>query len=205
MKKYLALLLLVLALPATAQINTIFATAAATQTSAGFDGTCKQALWIESLNSGVALSAGTLTVQASLDGNVWSNTALTYTYSELNSGAVKSLTTCAPFARVVLASFAFTYGKTQTTGTGLSDLTMGGAYTPLVNHTYYIKISTAAGTDKFQWKKDTGSYSAEIAITTLAQTVADGVTVTFAASTGHVLGDIWTITTPSVVVLEFAR
>lgn len=74
-------------------------------------------------------------------------------------------------------------------GAGLNDAVWGG--TPLLGHVYTVKISTAAATDKFQWRKDGGAWSAEISMTGAAQALADGVTITFAATTGHTLADLW--------------
>ena len=79
------------------------------------------------------------------------------------------------------------------TNTGKNDLTMAGTFTGSANCVYTIKISTAAGTDKFQVKKDAGSFGAEIAMTGSAQVVGDGITVTFAGTTGHVALDTWTV------------
>ena len=90
---------------------------------------------------------------------------------------------------------------TQTIGTGLSDLTIAGTYTVLIDHTYDIKITTAAGTDKFEWRKDAGAWSAEVTITGAAQTLSEGVTVTFAATTGHTLNNQWHVAATSGVAV----
>ncbi|HQB65735.1 MAG TPA: hypothetical protein PK616_07580, partial [Fibrobacteraceae bacterium] len=77
---------------------------------------------------------------------------------------------------------------------GLNDLTAGGAYEDgLVAATYVVTVSTAAATDKFTWSKNGGTASAEIEMTGAAQELEKGVTVTFAATTGHTEGDYWTI------------
>jgi len=82
----------------------------------------------------------------------------------------------------------------QTTGTGLSDITSGGTYTATVDHVYRVKITVAAGTDKFQYSVDGGAYGNEVSLTGAAQNLANGVQVTFTATTGHTLNDVWTIT-----------
>lgn len=82
----------------------------------------------------------------------------------------------------------------QTTGSGLSDLTMGGTYTGSADTTFLIQIDLAAATDTFKWKQDGGTWTTDVAMTGSAQTLADGVTVTFAATTGHTLADEWTVT-----------
>ena len=79
----------------------------------------------------------------------------------------------------------------------LSDTFSGTART-----TWEIKISTAAGTDKFQSRKTTkdangtkttGAWSAEVSIDGAAQALADNVQITFAATTGHTASDQWTV------------
>lgn len=82
---------------------------------------------------------------------------------------------------------------TQSVGSGLDDITAGGTYTGAKDCVITLKISTAAGTDKFQWKKDGGAYSAEISMTGAAQLLTEGVTATWLATTGHDLNDEWTI------------
>jgi len=94
-------------------------------------------------------------------------------------------------------------------GTGINDLTRGGTYTALATAIYDVKISTAAATDKFQWRKDAGSWSAEISITGAAQSLSDGVTILFLATTGHTATDAWAITalplTPCIVAISATK
>lgn len=92
----------------------------------------------------------------------------------------------------------------QTTGSGLSDITSGGTYTAVVDHVYRVKITTAAGTDHFQYSVDGGAFGNDAAITGSAQNLANGVQVTFAATTGHTLNDIWTITVKAGVAISGA-
>ncbi len=76
---------------------------------------------------------------------------------------------------------------TQTVGSGQHDLTSAGTYSAGVDHDYTIKITA---TNKFQWKKDNGAYNgSDITITGSAQTLADGVTVTFGHTTGYTIND----------------
>jgi len=79
------------------------------------------------------------------------------------------------------------------TNTSPHDLTIAGTFTGEADCVYTIKISTAANPDKFQVKKDSGSYGAEITVLGTAQAIGDGITVTFGAVTGHVATDTWTI------------
>lgn len=79
-------------------------------------------------------------------------------------------------------------------GEGLDDLTRSGTYAGGANKDYVIKIVTAAGTDQFQWSDDGGqTFSASTNITGAAQALSSGVSITFAATTGHTLNDYWTI------------
>jgi hypothetical protein len=50
-----------------------------------------------------------------------------------------------------------------------------------------------ASPNTFKWRKNAGSWTTGVAITGAAQTLADGVTVTFSALTGHTLTDTWNI------------
>lgn len=85
---------------------------------------------------------------------------------------------------------------TFTTGGGsLDDMTSGGTFTldPPVATYYQVKIDTAATPDKFSWSDDGGvSWKATgVSITGAAQTLNNGVTVTFGATTGHTVNDRW--------------
>lgn len=74
-------------------------------------------------------------------------------------------------------------------GTGLSDITWGGNFT---GDTWVVTLKTEANPDVFTWTKNSGSSSSDVPITGAAQTLSDGVTVTFAAITGHNATDAWT-------------
>lgn len=63
-----------------------------------------------------------------------------------------------------------------------------------------IKISSTGTPDKFKWRKRARTqlnsnvgYSSEVSITGSSQTLSDGVTVNFAATTGHTLDDRWVV------------
>ena len=53
----------------------------------------------------------------------------------------------------------------------------------------------------FKWKKNAGSYTTGVTITGSAQTLTDGVTITFAAALGHTLTDQWDISAKTVGLL----
>lgn len=81
------------------------------------------------------------------------------------------------------------------TGAGLNDATSGGTYSGSGGTNTYTVIIDGTGTpDTFKWKKNSGSFTTTVAITGAAQTLTDGVTITFSATTGHTLNDQWVIT-----------
>jgi hypothetical protein len=80
------------------------------------------------------------------------------------------------------------------TGSGLNDATSGGTFTGGANCTFTVIIDAAAGTDTFKWKKNSGAYTTGVAMSGSPQTLSDGVTIDFAATTGHTLADQWVIT-----------
>ncbi len=61
----------------------------------------------------------------------------------------------------------------------------GGADTPA----HFEVVATATGT--FKWRKNGGAWTTGVAITGAAQTLSDGVTVTFSAASGAVANDSW--------------
>ena len=74
----------------------------------------------------------------------------------------------------------------------LDDMANGGAYTGTEVRTYFVEISAVGAVDSFIWSDDGGgTYSAPVAITGGAQALSNGMTVTFAAVTGHTLGNFW--------------
>jgi hypothetical protein len=82
------------------------------------------------------------------------------------------------------------------TGSGLNDCTAGGTYTGSPDSTTFTIIIDGTGTpDTFKWKKGSGSYTEGVSITGAAQTLSDGLTVTFGATTGHTISAQWVITT----------
>ena len=78
----------------------------------------------------------------------------------------------------------------------VNDLTASGTVGTLFPNVYTLTVTTAGGTDKFDWTDLHGN--ADFAVSMVAATPvplgSDGVEATFAASTGHSLGDTWTLT-----------
>jgi hypothetical protein len=82
------------------------------------------------------------------------------------------------------------------TGTGTNDLTSGGTYTGTSNLIYCVQIDSTGTPDTFKWGADNCATfpNTGVAITGAAQSLSNGVTVTFASTTTHTIGDHWTFT-----------
>lgn len=96
------------------------------------------------------------------------------------------------FGNQTKAATSAIWGYAHQANTGVVTVTWGGTYTVGLANTpahYELKCSTAAATDKFMWRKDGGVWSAEVTVTGAAQTLSDGVTVTYSATTGQVAND----------------
>ena len=78
-------------------------------------------------------------------------------------------------------------------GSGLDDLTSGGIFTGSANRSFLIEIDAEGTPDTFRWSKDGGvSWDVStVAITGTAQELTEGITITFLATTGHVLAEQW--------------
>ena len=89
------------------------------------------------------------------------------------------------------------FGTTTATVSGLDDITFGGNYNSTDVITYRVKIDAAAATDTFTWSNDGGSTweATGVAVMGSTQELDNGITITFAATTGHTLNDYWEITT----------
>lgn len=78
-------------------------------------------------------------------------------------------------------------------GAGLiDDMTFGGVYTGSVVGRYVVEIDLQGTPDTFEWSYNGTVVASGVAITGSAQTLSNGVTITFAATTGHTLADNWT-------------
>ncbi|MBU3924439.1 hypothetical protein KJ854_00710 [Patescibacteria group bacterium] len=79
------------------------------------------------------------------------------------------------------------------TGSGLNDMTFGGTFIGVASTHYRIQIDAAGATDTFKWSDDGGTtwVATAVAITGLAQTLNNGITITFGATTGHTLDARW--------------
>ncbi len=78
-------------------------------------------------------------------------------------------------------------------GSGLDDMITSGTYTSETDKRYVVEIDATGTPDTFKWSSDDGATwtASGVAITGAAQTLENGVTVTFNATTGHTLADQW--------------
>lgn len=78
-------------------------------------------------------------------------------------------------------------------GDGLNDCTLGTGFSGAASAYFEVVIDAEGTPDTFKWRKDGGEWTTGVAITGAAQTLSDGQTITFAATTGHTLADQWVI------------
>ena len=90
-------------------------------------------------------------------------------------------------------------------GAGLDDCTSGGTFSGGSNIDYVVEIDGTGTPDTFKWSDDDGSTwdVSTVNITGAAQTLNNGVTITFAATTGHTSGDRWSFTAIKGYVANF--
>ena len=86
---------------------------------------------------------------------------------------------------------------------GLNDISSGGTFSGTVATTFEVQIDGSGTPDTFKWRKDGGTYTSTVNITGSAQTLSDGVTITFAATTGHTVGDRWIFAAHTTGRIEF--
>jgi hypothetical protein len=107
----------------------------------------------------------------------------------------------APSNQDVVVTWQVDDAIAQTTGTGLDDITIGGAFTGADPATFEIEITAEGTPDVIRWRKDGGAWTSGVNLTGSAQALSDGVTFTAAATTGHTSGDVWTITCPGAMAI----
>jgi len=78
-------------------------------------------------------------------------------------------------------------------GSGLNDATWGSGFSGASSAYYEVVIQAEGTPDQFKWRKNGGAWTENVNITGAAQTLDDGQTITFTATTGHTAGDQWTI------------
>lgn len=80
----------------------------------------------------------------------------------------------------------------------LDDMTSSGTYTGLEDLRYEVEIVSTGTPDSFQWReKSSDAWTGPVAITGAAQTLSNGVQVTFGATTGHDTNDNWIVSAKS--------
>lgn len=93
----------------------------------------------------------------------------------------------------------------QVVGSGLDDVSVSGTYTGTEYTTYHLKISSTGTPDQFDWSDDDGAtWTTNVAMTGAAQLLSNGVSVTWAATTGHTLNDEWRIQTGDIIGFNFS-
>lgn len=76
--------------------------------------------------------------------------------------------------------------------TSLDDATSGGTYTGTQFGMYIVEIDSAGAPDQYKYSSDFGiTWSTPADITVGPDTIADGITMTWAATTGHAAGERW--------------
>ncbi len=80
---------------------------------------------------------------------------------------------------------------------GVDDLTSGGSYTDVANPgaIFTVTIDGTGTPNTFLWLKNGAGGAATVSITGASQNLSDGVTVTFASTTGHTNNETWRIFT----------
>ena len=91
-------------------------------------------------------------------------------------------------------------GTTIFTGTGLNDAEFGGYYEGAVSDIFSVRIDGTGTPDTFEWSRDefATTEATGVAITGSSQTLADNISITFTATTGHTVGDLWQVTVAPV-------
>jgi uncharacterized phage protein gp47/JayE len=95
-------------------------------------------------------------------------------------------------------------GAVSFTGVGLDDLTTSGAYNIDKTTHFRVEIDGTGTPDTFKWSNDDGGSWEEtgVSITGAPQLLENGVSVTFAATTGHTLGEYWDFSATGAVFLK---
>ncbi len=93
---------------------------------------------------------------------------------------------------------------TNSTAT-LNTMVLSGAFTGTGYHTYIITVTATGAPDTYQWSYDGATPTTGVAMTTGAHLLSNGISIAFPETTGHVLGDSWTITVGQAVTNAWAN
>lgn len=115
----------------------------------------------------------------------------TYTLSSLTPG--KSM-------RFYMAGTTPTYGTTRTADGTYTEILAATAtasgivgFAGFSSPSYTVDNVSVVEVDTFKWRKAAGAYTEGVLITGAAQTLQEGVKLTFGAVTGHTTNDQWTV------------
>lgn len=93
-----------------------------------------------------------------------------------------------------IAIISKTIGEITYVGAGLDDMSNGGEFTGDADIEFEVEIDGTGTPDTFKWSKDGVEQATLVAITGSDQTLSDGVTIKFEATTGHTATNTWTFT-----------
>lgn len=84
-------------------------------------------------------------------------------------------------------------GTAVFSGSGLNDAVFTGYYEGAESDIFSVRIDGTGTPDTFEWSRDefATTEATGVAITGSAQSLADNISITFAATTGHTSGDLW--------------
>ena len=85
-------------------------------------------------------------------------------------------------------------GSVTFTGSGLNDLTTGGANVCLGSNNFTVTITATGTPDTFKWTDSQGVVFTGLPVSTFSTSIACGISIKWASSTGHTIGDHWSFT-----------
>jgi len=113
----------------------------------------------------------------------------------LGSESITSVNSLAVANSLMYLNSGDTIGDSATVfiGSGLDDATLLGHYTGPITEQFNVKINATGTPDTFDWSLDnfTSREAVGVEITGGQQSLANGISVTFEATTGHTIGDEW--------------
>lgn len=122
-------------------------------------------------------------------------------YSEPEKSLMADIVSCYMLNRQAIIESLGEAGKISGTnfvnvsGSPLDDMVASGVYTGTGNALFEVTIDGQGTPDSFKWSKDGVEIATGVSITGTAQLLSDGIFVTFGATTGHGLADIWIVST----------
>jgi hypothetical protein len=115
--------------------------------------------------------------------------------SVLGSESITSVNSLAVANSLMYLNSGDTIGDSATVfiGSGLDDATLVGHYNGPITEQFNVKINATGTPDTFDWSLDnfTSREAVSVAITGGEQSLANGISVNFEATTGHTIGDEW--------------